>query len=215
MTPIDGKKSCCSAAKAERGGGAAAAGTPTATPGKVIDPVCGMSVSPDSPHYAEHAGRKFSFCCAGCRTKFEADPSRYVDEHGERRAAKAQQASAQHSPGPHAEGSGHSGHGHRAEVGALSAHRHHADGGAHSGHSHRADGGANSAHGHHAHGAGHPAHEHQQTHGMASSAAMASNEPAPAGTIYTCPMHPEIQQVGPGTCPICGMALEPVMPTEV
>ena len=34
-------------------------------------------------------------------------------------------------------------------------------------------------------------------------------EPMPAGTIYTCPMHPEIEQVGPGDCPICGMALEP------
>ena len=35
--------------------------------------------------------------------------------------------------------------------------------------------------------------------------------PAPAkpGAIYTCPMHPEIRQVGPGSCPICGMALEP------
>ena len=31
----------------------------------------------------------------------------------------------------------------------------------------------------------------------------------PPGTIYTCPMHPEIRQVGPGSCPICGMALEP------
>jgi P-type Cu+ transporter len=31
----------------------------------------------------------------------------------------------------------------------------------------------------------------------------------PEGTIYTCPMHPEIRQVGPGSCPICGMALEP------
>ncbi|WP_206455823.1 heavy metal translocating P-type ATPase [Aurantimonas marina] len=31
----------------------------------------------------------------------------------------------------------------------------------------------------------------------------------PEGTIYTCPMHPEIEQVGPGDCPICGMALEP------
>jgi P-type Cu+ transporter len=29
------------------------------------------------------------------------------------------------------------------------------------------------------------------------------------GTIYTCPMHPEIRQVGPGSCPICGMVLEP------
>ena len=36
-------------------------------------------------------------------------------------------------------------------------------------------------------------------------------EPAPAipGVIYTCPMHPEIRQEGPGSCPICGMALEP------
>ncbi|HTB27883.1 MAG TPA: heavy metal-binding domain-containing protein, partial [Steroidobacteraceae bacterium] len=33
---------------------------------------------------------------------------------------------------------------------------------------------------------------------------------APAGTIYTCPMHPQIRQIGPGSCPICGMALEPV-----
>jgi Cu+-exporting ATPase len=37
----------------------------------------------------------------------------------------------------------------------------------------------------------------------------AAPEPVPEGTIYTCPMHPEIRQVGPGSCPICGMALEP------
>jgi Cu+-exporting ATPase len=41
--------------------------------------------------------------------------------------------------------------------------------------------------------------------------------PAPApglsGTIYTCPMHPQIRQLGPGSCPICGMALEPLEPT--
>lgn len=38
----------------------------------------------------------------------------------------------------------------------------------------------------------------------------ATAEPAiPPGTVYTCPMHPEIEQIGPGTCPICGMALEP------
>ncbi len=40
------------------------------------------------------------------------------------------------------------------------------------------------------------------------------NEPTgPADAIYTCPMHPEIQQVGPGSCPICGMALEPMHAT--
>ena len=32
---------------------------------------------------------------------------------------------------------------------------------------------------------------------------------APDGTIYTCPMHPQVRQVGPGSCSICGMALEP------
>src|SRR5688572_2617657 len=36
-----------------------------------------------------------------------------------------------------------------------------------------------------------------------------ATQPAPAGIVYTCPMHPEVEQIGPGTCPICGMALEP------
>lgn len=42
-----------------------------------------------------------------------------------------------------------------------------------------------------------------------------SAEPAPVieGAVYTCPMHPEVQQVGPGHCPKCGMALEPMMPS--
>ncbi len=45
-----------------------------------------------------------------------------------------------------------------------------------------------------------------------ASAAPEKTNP-PAGTIYTCPMHPQIRQQGPGTCPICGMALEPEMPS--
>ena len=35
----------------------------------------------------------------------------------------------------------------------------------------------------------------------------AEGAPAPPGTIYICPMHPQVRQVGPGNCPICGMAL--------
>ena len=42
-----------------------------------------------------------------------------------------------------------------------------------------------------------------------SGAHLNAVEEAPEGTIYTCPMHPEIRQPGPGSCPICGMALEP------
>jgi Cu+-exporting ATPase len=36
---------------------------------------------------------------------------------------------------------------------------------------------------------------------------------APSGTIWTCPMHPQIRRDGPGQCPICGMALEPLEPS--
>src|SRR5580658_9541676 len=35
-------------------------------------------------------------------------------------------------------------------------------------------------------------------------------QPEAPGVEYTCPMHPEVRQIGPGSCPICGMALEPV-----
>ena len=52
----------------------------------------------------------------------------------------------------------------------------------------------NSAHGHHA---------------PASSA----HKGDPAQVEYTCPMHPQVRQMGPGNCPICGMALEPVIAT--
>jgi Cu+-exporting ATPase len=54
----------------------------------------------------------------------------------------------------------------------------------------------------------HPAHQTSHTQPSAEHPVSASTE-----TIYTCPMHPEIRQVGPGSCPICGMALEPVTVT--
>jgi Cu+-exporting ATPase len=83
-----------------------------------IDPVCGMTVDPHSAkHCADHGGRTYYFCCAGCRAKFVADPQKYL-------------------------------------------------------------------------GGRQP-------------------ESVSEGTVYTCPMHPEIRQIGPGSCPICGMALEP------
>ncbi|MCK1739955.1 heavy metal translocating P-type ATPase [Bradyrhizobium sp. 139] len=85
---------------------------------KVRDPVCGMTVDPaTSKHRFEHHGETFHFCSAGCRTKFAADPAKYL--------------------------------------------------------------------------------------------AKEKSPEMPAGTIYTCPMHPQIRQVGAGSCPICGMALEP------
>jgi P-type Cu+ transporter len=91
-----------------------------AADGTVIDPVCGMTVDPaKSPHRHDYRHETFHFCSAGCRSKFAADPQKYLGD------------------------------------------------------------------------------------------AKPVAEPAPEGTVYTCPMHPEIRQVGPGSCPICGMALEP------
>ena len=91
--------------------------------GAAKDPVCGMTVDPATArHRAEHESETFFFCSAGCRTKFEADPEKYLTPQ----------------PPPPA---------------------------------------------------------------------------APPGTIYTCPMHPEVRQEGPGACPICGMALEPELVT--
>jgi Cu+-exporting ATPase len=77
-----------------------------------------MSVDPHTAkHRTEHHGHTYYFCSAGCRTKFAADPQKYLGNR--------------------------------------------------------------------------------------------EPEPVVEGAIYTCPMHPEIRQLGPGACPICGMALEP------
>jgi len=93
----------------------------TQRPAIAIDPVCGMTVEPDSAHGMEYEGQRYGFCSAKCLAKFAADPQGYL------------------APPPPA----------AADI--------------------------------------------------------------PAGE-YTCPMHPEVRQIGPGTCPKCGMALEPVLP---
>ena len=100
---------------------------PSAVVGDVAlkDPVCGMTVTEQSPHRFELEGHTFYFCSAGCKNKFAADPKKYLDK--------------------------------------------------------RAD--------------------------------LLPKPAAPVGTIYTCPMHPEIRQDHPGHCPKCGMALEPLMPS--
>jgi xanthine dehydrogenase accessory factor len=51
---------------------------PAAAAASDRDPVCGMTVSPDAKHRAEHAGRTYYFCCGGCREQFLAAPERYL-----------------------------------------------------------------------------------------------------------------------------------------
>lgn len=57
-------------------------------------------------------------------------------------------------------------------------------------------------------GAHHAGHRHAGAHRHDAGAV-----PAGAEGEYTCPMHPEVRQQGPGSCPLCGMALEPVVAT--
>src|SRR4051812_26575030 len=58
---------------------------------RVKDPVCGMQVDPEaSAHHAAHRGSDYHFCSAGCRTRFVADPARYLG---------APQAAAEAPPG--------------------------------------------------------------------------------------------------------------------
>lgn len=72
---------------------------------------------------------------------------------------------------------------------------------------------AHAHHGHHGHDAGAATGEqaeHPQTRPTPVAAAVKGTA---TDVEYTCPMHPQVRQMGPGNCPICGMALEPVLAT--
>ena len=67
-------------ATAHTGSGSDDGHAPGAT---VKDPVCGMSVDPHTAaHRADHDGHPYYFCAAGCRTKFVADPAKYLTPRG-------------------------------------------------------------------------------------------------------------------------------------
>lgn len=164
------------------------------SPNLVTDPVCGMTVNTaKSPHRFDYNDETYHFCSAGCLTKFSADPDRF------------------HKPGATAGkccGGGHQ----------NSAH--------HEGHSHDAildpvcgmsvDPNKTAHHFEIGHDTFHFCSAGCRTKFKAKpeqylnkSGVQPSATAVPEGTIYTCPMHPEVRQVGPGSCPICGMALEP------
>ena len=93
----------------------------------LVDPVCGMTVTVDSPHVLQHEGKPVYFCSSGCKAKFVANPAKY-----------------------------------------------------------------------------------QGAPPVSKASTPPATERTVGGAIYTCPMHPQIRQVGPGNCPFCGMTLEPV-----
>ena len=146
------------------------------------DPVCGMIVDMDkTAHKASLDGREYGFCCNGCKTKFEAEPQKYLKATDPVCGMSVDRASARWM-------SKHEGTRHyfcsqgcqgkfEADPGKYLAAQDH-------GHSH---------------------HDHGHHHHAAPAAG-----PAAPGTKWTCPMHPEIIRDEPGDCPLCGMALEPM-----
>jgi Cu+-exporting ATPase len=149
-----------------------------------IDPVCGMTVDPAKARgQAVHDGKTYYFCAPGCQQRFQADPARYLHKHEPGRPQQPGQQALDPVCGMTVDLSHAAGsHSHGGKTYSFCS--------THCLDKFRAD-------------PGRYLHKASSTDGPAAAA-------APAGTIYTCPMHPEVRQDHPGACPKCGMGLEPV-----
>ena len=126
--------------------------------GTVTDPVCGMHVDPqNAAGFLEHEGTRYYFCCNGCRTKFQADPAKYLSKSAQPAPSAVPRSQGTYicpmCPGVRQEGPG--------------------------------------------------------ACPMCGMALEPMIPAAPAAAGYTCPMHPEVRSPTPGNCPKCGMALVP------
>jgi P-type Cu+ transporter len=130
------------------------------------DPVCGMTVKPDSAeHVSALDGESYYFCCAGCKTKFDSDTTAYLEAEDPVCGMNVHRASARWMTR------------HQSEKHYFCS-------------------------------------QHCEEKFTADPDSYISGRPtpppAPEGTLYTCPMDPEIIREEFGDCPICGMALEPM-----
>ncbi len=172
------------------------------------DPVCGMEVEEQDHRHTEHNGQTYYFCSEGCQNKFEASPSQYVKtEPSDSDSIKdpvcsmaVTEASEYHSE--------HNGKTYYfCSDGCLSKFQRSPDQYLKAG-KQEGEGCCCSSQ--------KPAAPESTTekkgccggrhHGHHKAAA--SSQGGDESAIYTCPMHPEIEQQGPGSCPKCGMALE-------
>jgi Cu+-exporting ATPase len=163
-----------------------------------------MAVSASAArHRASYEGRDFYFCCDGCKTMFESDPERYAKAPAKAFSLSPMNASqaAPASCCSHKEEAEHSAAPAIDPVCGMSVDPHAAE--------HRA---SFQGRPHYFCCAGCKAKFEASPERYLNKEASAA-EPVPEGAIYTCPMHPEIRREGPGSCPICGMALEPELPS--
>ncbi|MGE4373479.1 MAG: heavy metal translocating P-type ATPase [Xanthobacter sp.] len=168
------------------------------TPARVKDPVCGMDVDPSAEAgkpSASYNGQSFHFCSSKCRDKFVASPAQYAGK-AEAKAASGSSCCGGHGASEH-DASGQE----KDPVCGMSV-----------------DPGTAKFTVTHDGKAFYFCCEGCKTKFEAApqtylSGSPPAAEPMPEGTIYTCPMDPEIRQIGPGICPICGMALEPEVVT--
>ena len=182
------------------------------------DPVCGMTVKPDSPHHADHEGKTWRFCSASCRTKFVADPARYLPGNVAAPAAMSLPSLSLPSfaSAVNAAPSGAAADP-RQEIDPVCGMTVKADA------PHRAEHGGKTwkfcCKGCRDKFVADPARftekgEKASCCGTEPSGGHGHGDPAAKATggaagSWTCPMHPEIVRDEPGTCPICGMGLEP------
>jgi Cu+-exporting ATPase len=183
--------------------------TASAASTMVIDPVCGMQVKHQTTtSQTVHEGAIYYFCCSGCKAKFDASPPSFIDAKGQNATAKggccagsaAADSVAPPAPVLPADTARDPVCGMTVDPATAAAHVEY-DGHDYAFCSARC----------HDKFVADPAHFVKADAEQPST--KVASQPALVGTIYTCPMHPQIQQKGPGDCPICGMALEPMVPS--
>ena len=165
----------------------------TAAAAAMLDPVCGMTVSINSPHQTIHSGTAYAFCSASCLKKFLATPTAYVSAPVKTELTRACCA------------------GHTHDVDTTSSSPTQTD--PVCGMTVTSETARSVVQGDTTYYfcsyrcvVKFKANPEQYLNPPAKTASAAPKD----GTMYTCPMHPEVQQIGPGTCPKCGMALEPM-----
>jgi P-type Cu+ transporter len=181
------------------------------------DPVCGMDVSADSKHHTQHDGTDYYFCSAGCATKFSTDPNKYLAPPALQDPVCGMSVSADSKHHAQHDGTDY----YFCSAGCATKFSTDPDKYLATPELKDSVCGMTVT----TEAEQHVEHAGNDYYFCCAGCAnkFAANpekylqprveEAADPGAWYTCPMDPEVRQIGPGTCPKCGMALEPEAPS--